>query len=170
MDLLAPIIGKNDCKPVLQMVVGPPRGGLLLGKWLLLEPGKNNGTSFPMPFVSPCWRSHCVCNFRCRGTNVCNSSGRPAGPPPPSLPTFPCLVSCRLGSSGRNQPAEEAINAVLGRRLPSGAQLRGRGGEPPASLQVASTTSQVCWPLTSECTFCGCFPALRKPVVTLLPR
>lgn len=53
MELPAPIIGKNDYKPVLQMVVGPPLGGLVLGKWLILEPGKNNGKSFPMTFISP---------------------------------------------------------------------------------------------------------------------
>ena len=120
MDLLAPIIGKNDCKPVLQMVAGPPCGGLLLGKRLLLEPGKNNGTSFPMPLVSPCWRSHCVCNFRCWGTNVCNSSGRPAGPPPPSPLTFP----------SRQQQA-----GVLGQ------EPAGRGGYKYSSWPTASPWS-----------------------------
>ena len=140
-----------------------------MGKRLLLEPGKNNGKSFPMPFISPCWRSHCVCNFRCWGTNVCNSSGKPAGPPPPSLLTFPCLVSSRLGSWGRNQPAEEAINTLLGRWVPPGAQLRGWGGEAPAFLQGTSAAGQACWPSTSERTFYRRFPALRKPAVTQLP-
>ena len=168
MDLPALIIGNNDRKPVLQMVAGPPRGGPLLGKRLLLEPAKNNGKSFPMPFISPCWRSHCVCNFRCPGSNVWNSSGRPAGPPPPSLLTFPCLVSSKLGSWGRNQPAEKAINTLLGGQLPPGAQLRGWGGEAPASLR-AYPPGQACRPSTSEHTFHGRFPALRTPAVTQLP-
>ena len=34
---------------------GLPLGGLVLGKRLILEPGKNNGKSFPMTFISPSW-------------------------------------------------------------------------------------------------------------------
>ena len=127
MDLPAPIIGKKDYKPVLQMVVGPPLGWACIGQTAYFGAREEQREIFSYDLHFSLLRSHCVCNFRCQGgSNVCNSSGRPAGPPPPSLLIFPCLISCRLGSSGRNQLEEEAIITLLGYRLPSGAQLRGR--------------------------------------------
>ena len=80
MDLPAPIIAKNDYKRVLQMVAGPPHGGLLLSKRLVLEPWKNNGKSFPMTFISPSWRSHCDCNLSCLGLMSATLQGGQLGP------------------------------------------------------------------------------------------
>lgn len=60
MDLPALIIGNNDCKPVLQMVVGPPRGGpglpvvgLSWANGFFWSQGRTMGNLFPCPSSLP---------------------------------------------------------------------------------------------------------------------
>lgn len=67
MDLPAPIIGKNDYKPVLQMVVGPPLGWACIGQTAYFGAREEQREIFSYDLHFSLLRSHCACNFRCQG-------------------------------------------------------------------------------------------------------